>query len=202
MAKIKLCGLSRPEDIQAVNELLPDYIGFVFYEKSSRNVTFDKAKELKALLDPRIKAVGVFVDEDPKFIKRLVDEKVIEVIQLHGQESDEYVDNLRKTTDPLWIIQAFKVKNAEDVEKANASKADMVLLDSGMGTGKPFNWELLGKIKRDYFLAGGLFPENVKEAIETARPYAVDVSSGIETDKKKDVTKMKSFVANARSAVV
>ena len=199
MTKIKLCGLSRTEDIEAVNELLPDYMGFVFYEKSVRNVSFDRAKELKAQLDPRIKAVGVFVDEDPEFIKKLTSENVIDIIQLHGSENEAYVESIREATGHP-VIQAFKVKEPKDVEKANHSKADYILLDSGMGTGKPFNWELLQGIKRDYFLAGGLFPENVKEAIETVKPYAVDVSSGIETDKKKDVDKMRRFVDNVRNA--
>ena len=201
MTKIKLCGLSRTEDIQAVNELLPDYMGFVFYEKSVRNVSFDRAKELKSLLDPRIKAVGVFVDEDPEFIKKLTSENVIDIIQLHGSEDEAYVENIKAATGRP-VIQAFKVKEPRDVEKANNSKADYILLDSGMGTGKPFNWELLQEIKRDYFLAGGLFPENVKEAIETVKPYGVDVSSGIETDKKKDVDKMRRFVDNVRNAAV
>jgi phosphoribosylanthranilate isomerase len=201
MPKIKLCGLSRTEDIRAVNSLLPDYIGFVFYEKSVRNVSFQVAKELKAHLDPRIKAVGVFVDADPEFIKKLTGENVIDIIQLHGSEDEAYVENIKAATGRP-VIQAFKVKESRDVEKANNSKADYILLDSGMGTGKPFNWELLQGIKRDYFLAGGLFPENVKEAIETVRPFAVDVSSGIETDKKKDVDKMRHFVDNVRSATV
>ena len=199
MTKIKLCGLSRTEDIEAVNQLLPDFMGFVFYEKSVRNVSLDRAKELKALLDSRIKAVGVFVDEDPKFIKKLTSENVIDIIQLHGSEDETYVENIKAATGRP-VIQAFKVKEPQDVEKANNSKADYILLDSGMGTGKPFNWELLQGIKRDYFLAGGLFPENVKEAIETVKPYAVDVSSGIETDKKKDVDKMRRFVDNVRNA--
>lgn len=199
MTKIKLCGLSRTEDIEVVNELLPDFMGFVFYEKSVRNVSFDRAKELKSLLDPRIKAVGVFVDEDPEFIKRLTSENVIDIIQLHGSEDEAYVENIKAATGRP-VIQAFKVKEPRDVEKANNSKADYILLDSGMGTGKPFNWELLQGIKRDYFLAGGLFPENVKEAIETVKPYAVDVSSGIETDKKKDVDKMRRFVDKVRNA--
>ena len=199
MTKIKLCGLSRTEDIEAVNQLLPDFMGFVFYEKSVRNVSFDRAKELKALLDSRIKAVGVFVDEDPEFIKKLTSENVIDIIQLHGSEDETYVENIKAATGRP-VIQAFKVKEPCDVEKANNSKADYILLDSGMGTGKPFNWELLQGIKRDYFLAGGLFPENVKEAIETVKPYAVDVSSGIETDKKKDVDKMRRFVDNVRNA--
>jgi phosphoribosylanthranilate isomerase len=199
MTKIKLCGLSRTEDIEAVNELLPDFMGFVFYEKSVRNVSFDRAKELKSRLDPRIKAVGVFVDEDPEFIKKLTSENVIDIIQLHGSEDETYVENIKAATGRP-VIQAFKVKEPRDVEKANNSKADYILLDSGMGTGKPFNWELLQGIKRDYFLAGGLFPENVKEAIETVKPYAVDVSSGIETDKKKDVDKMRRFVDNVRNA--
>lgn len=199
MTKIKLCGLSRTEDIEAVNQLLPDFMGFVFYEKSVRNVSFDRAKELKALLDSRIKAVGVFVDEDPEFIKKFTSENVIDIIQLHGSEDETYVENIKAATGRP-VIQAFKVKEPRDVEKANNSKADYILLDSGMGTGKPFNWELLQGIKRDYFLAGGLFPENVKEAIETVKPYAVDVSSGIETDKKKDVDKMRRFVDNVRNA--
>ncbi|WP_026517740.1 phosphoribosylanthranilate isomerase [Butyrivibrio sp. MC2021] len=199
MTKIKLCGLSRTEDIEAVNQLLPDFMGFVFYEKSVRNVSLDRAKELKALLDSRIKAVGVFVDEDPEFIKKLSSENVIDIIQLHGSEDEAYVENIKAATGRP-VIQAFKVKEPQDVEKANNSKADYILLDSGMGTGKPFNWELLQGIKRDYFLAGGLFPENVKEAIETVKPYAVDVSSGIETDKKKDVDKMRRFVDNVRNA--
>ena len=199
MTKIKLCGLSRTEDIEAVNQLLPDFMGFVFYEKSVRNVSLDRAKELKALLDSRIKAVGVFVDEDPEFIKKLTSENVIDIIQLHGSEDETYVENIKAATGRP-VIQAFKVKEPQDVEKANNSKADYILLDSGMGTGKPFNWELLQGIKRDYFLAGGLFPENVKEAIETVKPYAVDVSSGIETDKKKDVDKMRRFVDNVRNA--
>ena len=199
MTKIKLCGLSRTEDIEAVNQLLPDFMGFVFYEKSVRNVSLDRAKELKALLDSRIKAVGVFVDEDPEFIKKLTSGNVIDIIQLHGSEDETYVENIKAATGRP-VIQAFKVKEPCDVEKANNSKADYILLDSGMGTGKPFNWELLQGIKRDYFLAGGLFPENVKEAIETVKPYAVDVSSGIETDKKKDVDKMRRFVDNVRNA--
>ena len=199
MTKIKLCGLSRTEDIEAVNQLLPDFMGFVFYEKSVRNVSLDRAKELKALLDSRIKAVGIFVDEDPEFIKKLTSENVIDIIQLHGSEDETYVENIKAATGRP-VIQAFKVKEPQDVEKANNSKADYILLDSGMGTGKPFNWELLQGIKRDYFLAGGLFPENVKEAIETVKPYAVDVSSGIETDKKKDVDKMRRFVDNVRNA--
>lgn len=199
MTKIKLCGLSRTEDIEAVNQLLPDFMGFVFYEKSVRNVSLDRAKELKALLDSRIKAVGVFVDEDPEFIKKLTSGNVIDIIQLHGSEDETYVENIKAATGRP-VIQAFKVKEPQDVEKANNSKADYILLDSGMGTGKPFNWELLQGIKRDYFLAGGLFPENVKEAIETVKPYAVDVSSGIETDKKKDVDKMRRFVDNVRNA--
>ena len=199
MTKIKLCGLSRTEDIEAVNQILPDFMGFVFYEKSVRNVSLDRAKELKALLDSRIKAVGVFVDEDPEFIRKLTSENVIDIIQLHGSEDETYVENIKAATGRP-VIQAFKVKEPWDVEKANNSKADYILLDSGMGTGKPFNWELLQGIKRDYFLAGGLFPENVKEAIETVKPYAVDVSSGIETDKKKDVDKMRRFVDNVRNA--
>ncbi len=197
MTKIKLCGLSRIEDIQAVNELLPDYIGFVFYKKSFRYVSKEKAARLKEELDPKVKAVGVFVDEDPQFIKELAQEKIIDIIQLHGSEDDDYVRNIKAETGAM-ILQAFKLKTNEDVQRANSSKADYILLDSGMGTGQPFDWELLKGIKREYFLAGGLLPENVKEAIRVTKPFAVDVSSGIETEKLKDADKMRTFVENVR----
>lgn len=201
MVKIKLCGLSRKEDIETVNELMPDYIGFVFFEKSCRNVTKEQAKALKSLLNPKIKAVGVFVDEDPSFIKELISEGIIDIAQLHGSEDEEYIAGIRQET-KAPMIKAFKVRSAEDVDKANSSGADYILLDSGMGTGKPFNWELLQGIRREYFLAGGLDPENVADALKVTGAIAVDVSSGIETDKKKDAAKMKRFVENVRGDIL
>ena len=193
MTKIKFCGLSRQVDIDYVNELLPDYIGFVFYEKSKRNVSFETAKSLKKRLDKKIKAVGVFVDKDISFITNLVDSGVIDIVQLHGNEDDAYISNLRKAVN-IPIIKAFKIKSQEDISFINSSSADYVLLDSGMGTGKAFDWSLISGIKRDFFLAGGLNLENISEALNMIKPFAIDVSSGIETDGYKDFDKMKQFM--------
>lgn len=197
MTKIKLCGLSRPCDIQVVNELKPEYIGFVFAPKSKRYVTPEKAKALKQMLAPGIKAVGVFVNEEPETIADYLNNGVIDVAQLHGDEGNDYISQLRKRTDQP-IIQAFRIRTASDIADAEQSSADYVLLDSGAGTGTVFDWGLLYNIKRPYFLAGGLESGNVGAAIRTLRPFAVDVSSGIETDGIKDQTKMAAFVAAVR----
>lgn len=196
--KIKLCGLTRPCDIEAVNELQPDYIGFVFAKKSRRYVSPEKAKELKAMLAPGIQAVGVFVNEEPEQIAALLEAGTIDVAQLHGQESETEIRRLRELTDhPL--IQAFRIDTEQDVERANASAADYVLLDSGAGgTGTVFDWDLLRAIRRPYFLAGGLDTENLGTVKAKLNPYGVDVSSGIETGGYKDKEKMTAFVAAAR----
>ena len=196
--KIKLCGLTRPCDIEAVNELQPDYIGFVFVKKSRRYVSPEKAKELKAMLAPGIQAVGVFVNEEPEQIVSLLEAGTIDVAQLHGQEGEREIRRLRELTDhPL--IQAFRIDTEQDVERANASTADYVLLDSGAGgTGTVFDWDLLQAIRRPYFLAGGLDTENLGTVKAKLNPYGIDVSSGIETDGYKDKKKMTAFVAAAR----
>lgn len=196
--KIKLCGLTRPCDIEAVNELQPDYIGFVFAKKSRRYVSPEKAEELKAMLAPGIQAVGVFVNEEPEQIAALLEAGTIDVAQLHGQESETEIRRLRELTDhPL--IQAFRIDTEQDVERANASTADYVLLDSGAGgTGTVFDWNLLRAIRRPYFLAGGLDTENLGTVKAKLNPYGVDVSSGIETGGYKDKEKMTAFVAAAR----
>ena len=196
--KIKLCGLTRPCDIEAVNELQPDYIGFVFAKKSRRYVSPEKAKELKAMLAPGIQAVGVFVNEEPEQIAALFEAGTIDVAQLHGQEDETEIRRLRELTDhPL--IQAFRIDTEQDVERANASTADYVLLDSGAGgTGTVFDWDLLQAIRRPYFLAGGLDTENLGTVKAKLNPYGVDVSSGIETGGYKDKEKMTAFVAAAR----
>lgn len=194
MTKIKLCGLSRPCDIEAANRLKPEYIGFVFAPKSRRYVNPEKAAELKSLLHPSIKAVGVFVRENHETVAGLLNNGTIDMAQLHGGESEGYITQLRTLTDKP-IIKAFRIDTEQDVEAANKSSADYVLLDSGQGgTGTVFDWNLLGKIDCPYFLAGGLNADNVRSAIETLKPYAVDVSSGIETDGYKDIQKMEAFV--------
>ena len=197
MTRIKLCGLSRPCDIETANELRPDYIGFVFAPKSRRYVTVETAAELKSLLAPGIPAVGVFVDENPEMIATLLKSGVIDLAQLHGRESEEYLKELRKHTEKP-VIRAFRVTSAGDIREAEESSADYILLDSGAGSGTAFNWELLKGIKRPYFLAGGLHPGNVSEAVRALRPFAVDVSSGIETGGKKDPLKMEAFVKAVR----
>lgn len=196
--KIKLCGLTRSCDIEVVNELQPDYIGFVFAKKSRRYVSPEKAEELKAMLAPGIQAVGVFVNEEPEQIVSLLEAGTIDVAQLHGQEGEREIRRLRELTDhPL--IQAFRIDTEQDVERANASTADYVLLDSGAGgTGTVFDWDLLQAIRRPYFLAGGLDTENLGTVKAKLNPYGIDVSSGIETDGYKDKGKMTAFVAAAR----
>lgn len=197
MTKIKLCGLSRACDIEAANELMPDYIGFVFAPRSKRYVTSETATELKRLLVPDIKAVGVFVNENPETVADLLNSGVIDIAQLHGDEDGDYIKRLRQLTDKP-IIRAFRIKNANDIETAEQSTADYILLDSGAGTGTVFDWKLIAKINRPYFLAGGLDTENVSEAIKVLKPFAVDVSSGIETNGFKDKAKMAAFVAAIR----
>lgn len=197
MTKIKLCGLSRICDIEAANRLKPEYIGFVFLPKSKRYVTYEKAKELKSLLSPDIKVVGVFVDESVEIVARLLNDGTIDIAQLHGGEDEDYISRLRKLTGKP-IIKAFRIESEEDIARAEKSSADHILLDSGMGTGKVFDWSLIQSIKRPYFLAGGLDCDNVGEAIKKLRPYAVDVSSGIETNGLKDKEKMAAFVAKVR----
>lgn len=198
MTKIKLCGLTRPCDIEAANELRPEYIGFVFAPKSRRCVTPEQAAALRGLLRADIAAVGVFVSESPEAVAALLRQGIIDVAQLHGAQDEAYIRRLRALTDAP-ILQAFRVDAERDIAAAQASSADAVLLDSGAGgTGSAFDWRLLCGMRRPYFLAGGLSPENVAQAVEALHPYAVDVSSGIETDRLKDAAKMRAFVRAVR----
>ena len=197
MTKIKLCGLKTIADIDAANEIKPEYIGFVFARSSRRYVTPGHAHTLKARLDPAIQAVGVFVNEDPDLVADLLNQDIIDIAQLHGTEDEEYIRHLRSMTDrPL--IRAFKIRSPEDVSAAERSSADLVLLDAGAGTGTVFDWTLLHGFTRPYLLAGGLCPENAAEAVKTLHPWGVDVSSGIETGGSKDHKKMAAFAAAVR----
>ena len=193
MTQIKLCGLSRPEDIAAANALKPDFVGFVF-AGSRRQVTPEAALRLRQLLDPAIPAVGVFVDETPEQVANLLNRGVIQIAQLHGHEDEAYLARIRALAPgrPMW--QAFRLHRPEDAAPANASSAEAILLDSGRGSGEAFDWALLAAIRRPYFLAGGLGPETVTAALNALHPYGVDVSSGIETDHKK----IAAFVAAVR----
>ena len=165
----------------------------MFAPKSKRYIKPECAAELKTILDPDIAAVGVFVNEKPEVIAALLNQNIIDLAQLHGTEDELYIQQLRLLTiKPL--IKAFKIKNKADLETAQNSSADHILLDAGAGDGQTFDWDILKSFTRPYFLAGGLNPSNVDEAIKKLSPYAVDVSSGIETAGFKDAAKMKSFV--------
>ena len=197
MTKIKLCGLSRMQDIETANQLKPDFIGFVFAQKSKRRVSHLKATELKSKLDPSVKAVGVFLDDDLDTVGALMNLGIVDMVQLHGSEDEDYISKLRTITDKP-IIKAFIINSIDDVKKAEKCSADYILLDGGKGSGKAFDWTLLKDIKRPYFLAGGLNPCNAADALASLEPYAVDVSTGIETDGFKDAKKMTAFVSAVR----
>lgn len=195
--KCKLCGLTRPADIAAANALRPEYIGFVLAPKSRRYLPPARAAALKKQLAPGITAVGVFVNEPPQAVAALLNGGIIDAAQLHGGEGEDYIKQLRTLTDKP-LIQAFTIRTPQDIESAEQSTADYILLDSGAGSGTTFDWALLQPIRRPYFLAGGLNPQNVAQAIQALHPFAVDVSSGIEQNGQKDAEKMAAFVAAVR----
>ena len=202
MTKVKICGLTRPLDIEIVNEVLPDYIGFVF-AKSRRQISDAVAKELKRKLDPRITTVGVFVNEDPERILWLCNNKVIDIPQLHGDEDEEYITNLKaKLSNP--IIKAVRVRNHEDIANAQQLPVDYLLLDAykeGLygGSGDTFDWTMISKVQKPYFLAGGLNCDNIMHATNQVKPYAIDISSGVETDGYKDKNKIIDIITKVRS---
>ncbi len=195
--KIKLCGMMRPEDVKNASGLNPDYIGVILSKGFKRSVDPDELPKFREVLGEGIPLVGVFVDEPVNYITYISHMELIDVIQLHGKESDEDVLRVKNLTKKP-VIKAFKITSKEDVKKAESSHADMVLLDAGTGTGELFDWELIKDVKRDYILAGGLDSNNVINAISSLHPYGVDVSSGIETDGKKDMAKMAEFVRKGR----
>lgn len=199
MVKVKLCGLKRLCDIEWANEFCPDYTGFVFAGRK-RRVTDELAASLRHHLRPEIQVVGVFQNEDIRHIADLVTKGTIQLVQLHGSEDEAYIRKLRQVIS-VPVIQAFSLDGTEQLAAIGGSSADYVLLDHGTGgTGQTFDWSLLPYIHRPFFLAGGLRTENVKQAL-SYHPYAVDVSSGIETDGVKDYEKMKQFMAYARSGM-
>ena len=195
MAKIKICGLKRLEDIEIANKYKPDYVGFVFAD-SKRKVTHDLASEMKHNLDSSIKSVGVFVDEDIDEIIRLYEDGTIDIAQLHGLEDEYYIKRLKqKSNYQLEIINAIEMSDEKDLKEYDNSLADYLLLDSGKGSGKTFDWRLIRKdLNKEFFLAGGLNAENIAEAIEEFDPYAVDLSSSVETDGYKDELKIKKVM--------
>ncbi|WNX85886.1 phosphoribosylanthranilate isomerase [Agathobaculum sp. NTUH-O15-33] len=199
--KLKFCGLTREADIEAANETGPDYIGFVFAESRRRVSDLDAAR-FKARLDPAIQAVGVFVNDTPEHIAALAGEGIIAFAQLHGDEDARVIERLRRLTD-VPLIKAVRVKTRADIERALALPVDYLLLDTYVGhayggSGKAFDWSLIGDIPKPYFLAGGLRAENLEQALQTGA-YALDLSSGIETNGVKDPAKMRAVAERVRS---
>ena len=198
MVKIKICGLSRECDIDFANEAKLDYVGFVF-ANSRRKITKEQAYILKKKLNSDIKSVGVFVNEDINFILELLNENIIDIIQLHGHEDEKYMLELtRKTDNP--IIKAITVDKKDFISKFSTTFTDYLLLDSGSGgTGVKFDWNLLDKkIKKPFFLAGGIDAENVEQAIKLINPFAIDISSGVETNGYKDRYKILEIVRRVK----
>lgn len=194
--KLKICGLSRHEDIEAVNLWKPDYIGFVF-AKSRRQVTREQAQALKKALHPGIAVVGVFVDQEPDLMIELLKDGIIDIAQLHGQEPEETVRRIKEEAGKP-VIKAVPVRTGADVQAFAESSADYLLFDNGAGgTGEQFDWSLLKAIKKPWFLAGGIDLHNIKEALGRY-PWAVDLSSGVETDGRKDAAKIEQIVKEVR----
>ncbi len=205
MTKIKICGLRRKVDVLYINEFLPDYCGFILADGFFRQVKFNDMKELSHLVDSRVKRVGVFVNQDINEILRYTDEALLDLIQLHGNEDDDFIDKLRSkiNNSQIKIIKAFRIKEETDIEMIENCRADYVLLDTFVkgkegGSGMSFNWDIVKNVSRDYFLAGGINHENAKAAIEFLNPYALDASSLLETDRFKDKEKIRKYVDAVR----
>ncbi|MBR6200913.1 MAG: phosphoribosylanthranilate isomerase [Spirochaetales bacterium] len=199
MTKMKLCGISRVQDAETANDIMPDYVGFVFWSRSHRCIDIETAKLLRQTLRPDIMTVGVFVNEKADMIAKLYRDGLINMAQLHGNEDEDYIKSLRRMAD-IPIIKAFRIRSRADLDAAQCSTADYILLDAGMGDGVTFDWEWLKNFDRPYILAGGLDCQNVTEAINRLHPFGVDVSSGIETAWIKDKDKMLTFAAAVRAA--
>jgi phosphoribosylanthranilate isomerase len=199
--KIKICGLTGIEDIGYVNEVLPDYIGFVFAQ-SRRQIARETACRLKSSLDSRISAVGVFVNEPVDAVIELCKAGIIDLIQLHGDEDQEYISKINKAVNNP-VIKAVRVKDTASLNGALHITCDFLLLDAYSdkalgGTGETFDWKLLKNINRPFFLAGGINISNAKPAMEAVKPYCLDVSSGVETNGIKDRDKIIQLVNEIR----
>ena len=192
MTKIKICGLRRARDADYANALLPDYIGFVLTPGFRRSITAETAEKLKKRLSGRIRAVGVFVNDSAARINALYENGIIDLAQLHGSENPAFCAEIKAP-----VIKYFNCA-AGAPDDTDAYDTAFYLFDSGTGTGRKFNWDHIPKTDRPFFLAGGLSAQNVKTAIQTVKPYAVDVSSCVETNGYKDFDKIKKFMEMAR----
>ena len=196
--KIKFCGLRREEDVKYAASLGAGFIGFILSERFKRFVKPEDVASFRKFVPASTKTVGVFVDEPEDYVIGCAKTAKLDMIQLHGNEDDGYINDIKEKTG-LPVIKMVKPVSESDIIAARHCVADLILLDSGAGgTGKVFDWSLAEKLGRDYILAGGLTPENVGEAVESLKPFAVDVSSGVETEGIKDFSKMKAFAAEVR----
>lgn len=191
--KIKICGLFREDDIVAVNNAMPDFIGFIF-AKSPRSVDFELAKKLKEKLDKKIQSAGVFVNEKIENILKLYEAGIIDIAQLHGDEDEKYIEILKNGSN-LTVIKTVKAASEELLPQ----NSDWILFDTPSenlrgGTGKTFDWSLIPKINKPVFLAGGLNYANIQKAIDTVQPFAVDINSGVETNGCKDFQKISDII--------
>lgn len=204
MVKVKICGIKNLQDVQAVNKHRPDFAGFVFYPLSKRYVSLIVARRLKAALNRHIKTVGVFVNAPVEEIAAAAEMGIIDLVQLHGDEGNAYIAELKKIC-KLPIIKAVRVQDESDIKRAGYYNCDYLLFDTYSqsaygGTGRQFNRQLLKgvKIHKPYFIAGGLNAENVRQAIKGLKPFAADVSGGVETDGDKDAAKIKAFIKQVK----
>lgn len=201
---VKICGITSIADGLAVTEAGADAIGLMFYEKSPRHISLQTAAEIAHNLPPYVIKVGVFVNASETAVARAIGECSLNIVQFHGDESPEYCAQF-----PVMTIKAFRVRDESSLKPLADYNTDAFLLDAHSpdafgGTGEKFNWDLAlqaQKFGRPIFLAGGLTPENIGEAVQRVRPYAVDVSSGVESAPgKKDHRKVRAFVQAAKGA--
>ncbi len=194
MAKVKICGIRRMEDVSFLNELKPDYAGFILSPDYRRSITGKEAEALSQCLSKDIKKVGVFVNESAETVNEYVKRGIIDLVQLHGEESPAYCT---KITAP--VIKVFKCSEGFSAESIAEYDTDFFMFDTAAGSGRVFNWGLVPKTEKPVFLAGGLSAGNVAGAIEAVHPFAVDISSGAETDGVKDYEKIKKILGVVRN---
>ncbi len=202
MTRVKICGITSPEDALTAVEAGADALGFVFYKESPRHIFPEEAARIISLLPPFIQAVGLFVNEEPETVNRISRICRLGLVQLHGDETPDYCRRIEQR-----VMKAFRVRSMTCLDPIADYRLSGCLLDAYSpaafgGTGQSFNWEIAQEaVRRGHkiVLAGGLTPENVAEAIRLTHPYAVDVSSGVEsTPGKKDADKVRQFIRNAK----
>lgn len=202
--KIKICGITNLEDARAAAEAGADALGFMFYEKSPRAVSVETVEKISAQLSPFILRVGVFVNPEPDLVMAAIGRCGLNVLQFHGEEPSDFC-----TQFGVMSMKAFRIRDTESLSEISSYRTDAYLLDSFVagkagGTGEKFNWDLAIEAKKfgkPFFLAGGLTPENVADAVRKVEPFAVDVSSGVEISPgKKDHPKIRDFIAAVRNA--